>query len=656
MKNGGNEMKLSKMGKRIISVTMAAAVIVTGIAFSPDKTIKAADPEPQVKVLGATILEEDSADGSQSMRLAIQVANASYAEMCGIEVSVEGSTKDPVLVSTDNAEQRKIYSRHENLDIVVYTVVVQNIPSTYFDKKINFKGVVRKTGGITGYTGETDTADRTVTAVKEAIEESLAPVAEKNVNIAESNLAYSSTKSFVDNEDGTVTIELGRESGGLSVGYYINDNKSPINLDDYSKMVLNVTSGADQTGAYSIGFSGPYVDSNYWVNNNQLKTAVGYGVTFAEGTHDYTYTSDIWSRWDDSKKTQSVVYIQAQGDDSGESNTFTLNSITLYKNEDAAKEDPNATPAPIPTPSPTPEPTETPDITERPTPPAAESPTGEDWQQIDLEKDITVNNDTSYISSSKSLVLHGIENVVIPLNKEYDKSQIIKVYITGVSYEDEQAFRMWSGGRYNSRTSTVVSCNAGSKGVAFTKEITLSPSDDAEASTFSNITICANSGSVITDLEITSLYFKEITVAAKPTLAPGEVDLSTCETNGNAGGYDIETGNVVINNTSGENQYFFQLPETIASGETATITVKGIYTGNYGFRVWLGNGSNSKVPSPYVLNDSDFNKGEEFEKTFDLTTTDECTKLTIKSIQTWNGGGPIDGLTVKQIIVTKKQS
>lgn len=87
-------MKLSKMGKRIIAVTMAAAVIVSGIVFSPDKKIKAADTEPQVKVLGATILKEEAADeSSQSMRLAIQVANASYAEMCGIEVSVEGSTK-----------------------------------------------------------------------------------------------------------------------------------------------------------------------------------------------------------------------------------------------------------------------------------------------------------------------------------------------------------------------------------------------------------------------------------------------------------------------------------------------------------------------------------------------------------------------------------
>lgn len=626
-------MKLSKMGKRIIAVTMAAAVVVSGIVFSPDKKIKAADPEPQVKVLGATILKDEVTDGSkQSMRLAIQVANASYAEMCGIEVKVDGSTKAPVLISTDNADQRKIYSRHENLDIVVYTVLVKDIPSTFFDKKISFKGVVKKLKNDSVYTDTTEYADRTVTGVKEAIEESLDPVAEKKVNLAETNLAYSSKKSFIDNGDGTVTIELERASGGLSVGYYINDNKSPINLNDYSKMVLNITSTADQTGTYSIGFGGPYVSNDYWTNND-LKTALGYGIAFNEGTHDYTYTSDVWNGWNASKKTQSVVYIQAKGDDSGESNTFTLNSITLYKNEDAAKEDPSATPVPTP----------------RPVTPTAEAPTGEGWTKIDLTS-LKANNGNSYFSDSQSLVLRDADYVEFPLGAEYTKEQNIKVYLTGVSHEDNQKFRMWSGGRWNSRVSEIASKSTGSKGNAFVLEMTLMP-NNPEKDIFDSITI-ASDGANIADLEITSMYYKPITIGAKPTLAPGELDLSTCNNVGNAGGYDVETGNVVIDNKSGTNQYFFNLPENIASGETSTITVKGIYNGTNGFRVWLGNGWNSFVPSPHILNASDFAKGKEFEKTFDLTANSECTMLTIKSI----GSDPINGLTITQIIVTKKQS
>lgn len=85
MKNGGNEMKLSKIGKRIIAVTMAAAVFVSGIVFSPAQKIKAQSPEPTVKVLGATIRTEGNKIGTQSLRVGIEVDNASYASNCGIK-------------------------------------------------------------------------------------------------------------------------------------------------------------------------------------------------------------------------------------------------------------------------------------------------------------------------------------------------------------------------------------------------------------------------------------------------------------------------------------------------------------------------------------------------------------------------------------------
>ena len=107
-------------------------------------------------------------------------------------------------------------------------------------------------------------------------------------------------------------------------------------------------------------------------------------------------------------------------------------------------------------------------------------------------------------------------------------------------------------------------------------------------------------------------------------------------------------------NDTGDSEYYFDLPETIVSGETAAITVKGTYTGTHGFRVWIGSGGNSHVEQVQVLNHNEFESGSEFEKTFDLTANDECAKLTVKNLQTWAGGGPIDGLVINQIIVTKK--
>ena len=91
--NGGNGIECFKMGKRIIAVTMAAAVIVSGIVFSSDKKIKAADTEPQVKVLGATILKEEAADEKRQSILLYRLLIQNYVEMCGIEVSVEEAQK-----------------------------------------------------------------------------------------------------------------------------------------------------------------------------------------------------------------------------------------------------------------------------------------------------------------------------------------------------------------------------------------------------------------------------------------------------------------------------------------------------------------------------------------------------------------------------------
>lgn len=49
------------------------------------------------------------------------------------------------------------------------------------------------------------------------------------------------------------------------------------------------------------------------------------------------------------------------------------------------------------------------------------------------------------------------DNVQAKLGATYNKTQVIKVYLTGISYNDNQGFRVWSGGRNNSRTSNTES-------------------------------------------------------------------------------------------------------------------------------------------------------------------------------------------------------
>ena len=108
-------------------------------------------------------------------------------------------------------------------------------------------------------------------------------------------------------------------------------------------------------------------------------------------------------------------------------------------------------------------------------------------EDIDWNKMYVLADKNGAVSYTHLAVYKRQDNVQAKLGATYDKSQVIKVYLTGISYNDNQGFRVWSGARNNSRTSNVESVNAGSKGVAFKREITLNPADKAEADTFDTI-------------------------------------------------------------------------------------------------------------------------------------------------------------------------
>lgn len=55
-----------RLGKKTIALVMAATVAISGFAFPSAKTAKAADPEPTVKVLGATLRTDGNNQGTHS--------------------------------------------------------------------------------------------------------------------------------------------------------------------------------------------------------------------------------------------------------------------------------------------------------------------------------------------------------------------------------------------------------------------------------------------------------------------------------------------------------------------------------------------------------------------------------------------------------------
>lgn len=142
-------MKISISGKRMMAVIMMIACICSTMLCFP-KTTKAAgaDTAPEVSVLGATLrLSEagDNKNGTQSVRLGIQVTNADLAKACGVKITINGKT---VTVGTTGLTgATKTYDMMNNIDegskTVVYAVVIKDVPQNAFETPIEVQGIVQ---------------------------------------------------------------------------------------------------------------------------------------------------------------------------------------------------------------------------------------------------------------------------------------------------------------------------------------------------------------------------------------------------------------------------------------------------------------------------------------------------------------------------------
>lgn len=108
---------------------------------------------------------------------------------------------------------------------------------------------------------------------------------------------------------------------------------------------------------------------------------------------------------------------------------------------------------------------------------------------------------------------------------------------------------------------------------------------------------------------------------------PLSVDLSTVRKDSTSK-YDSAKNEVVINDASGDSLTWFDLPEKVAANETVEITINGVYTGNTGFRTWIGDGQNSfSTPEMFA---ADFANGD-FAKTFSATNAKPALQTNLQS-------------------------
>jgi len=111
--------------------------------------------------------------------------------------------------------------------------------------------------------------------------------------------------------------------------------------------------------------------------------------------------------------------------------------------------------------------------------------------------------------------------------------------------------------------------------------------------------------------------------------------------------YNKEDGSLV---TDGQN-ISFPLPETVTSGQSITVRIKG--TSDSDFRVWLIDANETTVSNQYKMTDNGYTPGTEFDHTFVLThdgVGPDATELFFKA-PTWDGKIENLNLTYVAIVV-----
>ncbi len=135
----------------------------------------------------------------------------------------------------------------------------------------------------------------------------------------------------------------------------------------------------------------------------------------------------------------------------------------------------------------------------------------------------------------------------------------------------------------------------------------------------------------------------------EPTITPGnyvtyEMDLEAAETYAGGGYYDSTSERFVVNDTDSETVVYFALPKTFSAGEKAVVSVKGTWSGDYGFRFWIGDGPNSLSKEVKVFDNT---TDSSFDETFVLEATGECNYITLKNIQYMSTIGNLEIESIK---------
>ena len=152
--------------------------------------------------------------------------------------------------------------------------------------------------------------------------------------------ATNATKTY--NAEGGVAVTLERKWGGMSIAFNAKEDKTPLNIKQYSKCIVNVTVAEGKDCDYTVGYITDVIAGDYWKTNTDKQSFLaGQSTKFTAGTNNYEFdltgleksTGDDGGRaFERDPEKVAAIYIQALGSETaGEIGEFTLNSITFVK-------------------------------------------------------------------------------------------------------------------------------------------------------------------------------------------------------------------------------------------------------------------------------------------------------------------------------------
>lgn len=181
---GGNEIYLSKMQTKCMALITTFVMILSCLVFIPAETKAAGSTTPAVSVLGAS--------GHQSMRIGVMIENVSKAGACGMSLNIGGKT---VRIATDGdgtdvIKGDKIYAYNKETDSILYTAVITNIPKEHFSTDISVTGTLTT---LKEEEKSSKTETKTVTGVVEKMKDSL-----PNLELLEDGTLVNETAASLD--------------------------------------------------------------------------------------------------------------------------------------------------------------------------------------------------------------------------------------------------------------------------------------------------------------------------------------------------------------------------------------------------------------------------------------------------------------------------